>query len=145
MPHLSVPFSSGACLLDIWVGVSEQREAAIKAAGQPVPPPIRLRAMIDTGASGTAIDEDAIVPLGLSPTGKIQIHTPSTGPAPILANQYDVLLGIYHPTFSLVLGTVPVIHSDLKAMGIAALLGRDVLSKCLLIVDGQSGSFTLAF
>jgi hypothetical protein len=75
----------------------------------------------------------------------IPIHTPSTGTTPKLTNLYDIFLGIYHPTFSLLLGTVPVIHAELATMGYHALIGRDVLSRCLLVVDGQSGTFALAF
>lgn len=56
-------------LLNAGVGVSEGREAALKAAGLPVPPIVVFRALVDTGASCTAIDPDILAPLGLSSTG----------------------------------------------------------------------------
>lgn len=40
---------------------------------------------------------------------------------------------------------VPVVEAHLSFQGIQALLGRDILSNCLFLYDGQSGVFTLAF
>jgi len=56
-----------------------------------------------------------------------------------------VALGIHHPKDSMMLLTVPVIATELTSQGISALIGRDVLASCLLIYDGISGTFTLAF
>jgi predicted aspartyl protease len=106
---------------------------------------VSLRALVDTGASGTVIDPTAIQTLGLSPTGMVSIHTPSTGGTSVNCAQYDVMLAIYHPNHSLVMGTIPVIASHLASQGIHALIGRDVLSRCLLIYDGAISQFTLAF
>jgi hypothetical protein len=41
--------------------------------------------------------------------------------------------------------TVPVIATELASQGISALIGRDVLSSCLFVDDGNAGSFILAF
>ncbi len=43
------------------------------------------------------------------------------------------------------LGTVAVIESELEVQGFQVLVGRDVLENCLLVYDGQTGIFTLAF
>lgn len=86
--------------------------------------------------------------LKIAPTGKTPVHTPSTtGAAPHEANQYDVLVLIpvgpgIQPFIS---GTIPVIEAELAHHGLKALIGRDILSKCLLYVDGKSQFFTLAF
>jgi predicted aspartyl protease len=145
MPHLNNPFTAGSPLIELYVSVSDPRRAALTAANQPIPKWQTARALIDTGASGTCIDPSILAPLGLTPTGTIAIQTPSTGGTTHLCLQYDVMLGIYHPTNSMILGTTPVIATDLASQGIQALLGRDVLSKCLLIFDGSVGTFTLAF
>jgi hypothetical protein len=55
-------------MVDLYVGVTAQREAALKAAGIPVPSVISVRALIDTGASGTVIDSAALKPLALQLT-----------------------------------------------------------------------------
>lgn len=145
MPHLTVPFTASGPLIELSVGVSAQRRKAIEKAGMVVPPFRKARALIDTGASGTCIDPAILKPLGLTPTGTIHIHTPSTSGMPYVCEQFDVGLGIDHPKDPMVLLTVPVIATELAAQGIDALIGRDVLASCLLNYDGSAGAFTLAF
>lgn len=145
MPHLTVSFSSSGPLIDLSVGVSAQRRGALEKAGVQVPPFQRARALIDTGASATCIDPAILKPLGLTPTGTIHIHTPSTSGKPYICEQFDVGLGIDHPKDPMVLLTVPVIATELAAQGISALIGRDVLASCLLIYNGVEGTFTLGF
>ncbi len=62
---------------------------------------------------------------------------------PVTCNQYDVALLIYHDSSPLVLGNIPVVGSDLA--GIEALIGRDVLSVCLLVYDGVARHVSIAF
>jgi hypothetical protein len=145
MPHINRPLDAEGCVLDFHVGVSSQREAALRAANQPVRPPVPIRALIDTGASATVIDESVLRQLGLAPTGTVQILTPSTRGVPITCMAYDIKAGIYHPAHSLVLGTFPVIAGDFTGQTISALIGRDVLRNCLFIYDGVALHFTIAF
>jgi hypothetical protein len=102
-----------------------------------VPNPVRVRGLIDTGASSTCIDSGSLqsariaspaasgasstcidsgslAPLGLTPTGTISMMTPWTGATPHVCNQYDII-------------------------------GRDILAQCLFVYDGQAGNFSLAF
>jgi hypothetical protein len=71
--------------------------------------------------------------------------TPSTGDVPHQANLFDVSFTLLHPGLSRVWKNVSVAESELVNQGFQALIGRDVLGQCLLIYDGQSGIFTLAF
>jgi hypothetical protein len=76
------------------------------------------------------------------------VHTPSTGTAPAVADQYDVGLAIFASAnqVPLFLATVPVIAAALTTtQGIQALIGRDILAQCLLHYNGTTGTFTLAF
>jgi len=76
------------------------------------------------------------------------MHTPSTGSAPTTADQYDVGLAIFATQNQLPLfrEIVPVIAAELlQSQGIHALIGRDILSQCVLYYNGASGTFTLAF
>lgn len=83
--------------------------------------------------------------LSLRPTGIVPIHTPSTSGTPHQAYQYDVSLVLLNPKLNLTFGAVPVTEASLKVQGIDALVGRDILSDCLLVYDGQTGIFALAF
>ena len=145
MPHMSIPFSGGSPMIDLFVGVSSQRRKALEAAQQPIPKFQKARALIDTGASGTCIDPSILSPLGLTATGAIAIHTPSTSGKPHICDQFDVALGIDHPKDPMIVLTIPVVSTPLSATRIQALIGRDVLQECLFIYDGISGTFTLAF
>jgi predicted aspartyl protease len=145
MPHIVLQVVAGGPLVDILVGVSAEREEALKKASTPVPPPVPIRALIDTGASCTAIDPGALTSLGLTPTGSTPVHTPTTGNTAQNADQYDVSIVLLNPKLNLTFPTIAVIESKLSIQGIQALIGRDVLTNCLFIYDGQSGIFTLSF
>lgn len=106
-----------------------------------------MNAMVDTGASCTCVDPAIIQSLGLSPTGSTLMFTPSTGAQGHITDQFDASLQIYRTTEEppLEIPVIAVVASDLRAQGIDALIGRDVLQHCLLSYNGQEGFFTLAF
>lgn len=145
MPHVTTKISPSGPILDLMLGVSVSKADTLKEAGQPVPPLIAIRALVDTGASGTCIDPSHFIPLGLSPTGTTLMTTPSTGSTPHTCNTYDVSLIIRHPTLSMRWGIVGVSESKPINQGFDALLGRDILSQCILWYDGATGIFTLGF
>lgn len=132
-----------------YISVSAARRDALIAAGQPVPDPERITALIDTGASGTCVDPSILQALALTPTGVATVNTPSTGSKPHIADQYDVLLvvpGALQTHEPLVIPNMPVISAELLvAQGFHALIGRDVLSMCLLEYNGPTRSFSLAY
>lgn len=103
--------------------------------------------MIDTGASRTFIDRSVIRALGLTAAGTAFISTPSAGSAP--TETYDislVLAGAIGPEDGLVLPDLRIATCELfEEQAFHALIGRDVLSHCLLIYNGSSGTVTLAF
>jgi hypothetical protein len=116
------------------------------AAGQLVPNPVQIRGLLDTGASGTAIDPTVLTALGLTPTGTTLVLTPTTGNTPQPADQYDVGFLIPAPNGApLFSQTLPVMASELlAAQGFHALIGRDILSQCVFVYNG-SGFFTLSY
>jgi hypothetical protein len=146
MPHISLTISPGGPLLDLAIGVSVPRAEALTKAGQPVPPPIKIRGLIDTGASCTGIDPTILTQLGVVSTGPVPVHTPSTkSGAPHIAKQYDVSIILIHPKLNWRFHTLPVIEAPLIHQGIHALIGRDILANCLFTYDGQGNAFCLAF
>ncbi|MBI4660696.1 MAG: hypothetical protein HY735_17810 [Verrucomicrobia bacterium] len=146
MPHVSLIISPAGPLIDFWIGVSVPRSAALQKAGQPVPNPILIRGLIDTGASCTNVDPTILSQLGVVSTGSVPVHTPSTkAGAPHMADQFDVSIILSHPKINWQIHAIPIIASDLVHQGIHALIGRDILANCLFTYDGQGNVFCLAF
>lgn len=146
MPHLLLTHTAAGPIVDVWVTVSKPRLDAITSAGQTPPAPVPCKALVDTGASHTCIDPSVTAALGLTPTGSVQVITPSTGATPVVVETYDVALHIvfsgsqFHSK-----NPATVSSSALAHQGFSVLLGRDVLADGMLIYDGQHNVFTLAF
>jgi hypothetical protein len=146
MPHLTLPITPSGPLLEIICGVSKPRAEALAKAGRPIPNPVPARALIDTGASITALDSTILKALGAVCKGTVPLHTPSTqSGSPHVANQFDVSLVLVHPLLTRTWRALPVIESALAHQGILALIGRDILGFCLMTYDGQAGTFSLGF
>lgn len=147
MPHFTRQLTNNAPIITAVLRVTQARADALTAAQQPVPPPQRMTALIDTGASCTCVDPAIIQALNLSPTGSTQMFTPSTGAAGHTTDQHDASLQIYcmEQQAPLEIPIIAVVASSLRIQGIDALIGRDVLRYCLLSYNGQSGFFTLAY
>jgi hypothetical protein len=161
MPTIDLPLTQlSGPIVSVAVFVSAPRIAALVQAKQQLPTPFFARGLVDTGASGTLIDNGVVTALGLIPTGSVPIHTPSTGNVPTVCDCYDVSLWflpqvgvqpssvvqpvqphLIHPSHI----TLPVIGSSLAAQGIQLLIGRDILAHCHFIYDGKNNRFSLSF
>jgi predicted aspartyl protease len=129
------------------VGVSSARSQALTDSGQAIPTVQNIRALVDTGASCTCIDPMVFEALELQPTGSAPMLTPSTGPTPIDADVYDVSVVIPNaPQLPLMIANMPVSASELfQAQGFHALLGRDILQRCVVTYNGSVEIFTFAY
>jgi predicted aspartyl protease len=148
VPHFTLQVSPQGAVVNAGIGVSEARGAALTAAGQAIPNIVRIRALIDTGASATCVDPSVLQTLNLTPTGNAPVVTPSTGVQPINANQYDVSLIVPAGQNQLpfYIANLPVLCMALLGpQGFHALIGRDVLAQCLFMYNGSPGWFTLAY
>jgi predicted aspartyl protease len=136
-------------MLNAVVGVSNARRTALLSTQQAVPNAIPIRALVDTGASGTCIDPSVLDALGLTPTGSTQVCTPSTGTSSHTADLYDVSLfipGANQTQPPLTIANLPVMSAQLLvSQGFHALIGRDILARCLMTYNGVLGQFTLAY
>jgi hypothetical protein len=107
---------------------------------------MKVKGLIDTGASCTCLDPAILNSLEVAPTGTVPVHTPSTkSDSPHVASQFDVSIIFAHPLFTRTWRAVAVIESELAHGGIQALIGRDILQSCLLTYDGEAGTFTIGF
>ncbi|MEX1129230.1 MAG: aspartyl protease family protein [Vicinamibacterales bacterium] len=136
-------------MLNAAVGVSAARAKALTAEGQAVPALVNIRALIDTGASCTCVDPSVLVALGIPATGTATMNTASSGQTPHVTEQFDVALAIPGATATdqpLVIQAIPVVAIELlAAQNFHALIGRDILSRCLFFYNGAMGHFSVAF
>ena len=148
MPYFTRKIESNGLLLKVQVGVSEERKRYLQDNQSEVPQEIVVHGIIDTGASSTCIDPSVVKELKLESKGDIEMLTPSTGDTPVMLDQYDVSLAIFaapqDPPFYV--DNLPVVESQsLLPQGFQVLIGRDILSQCLLTYDGFQGQYSLAF
>ena len=145
MPLLTGLIGPQGPMIEVKVMQSPQRVAALKKAGRPYSSPAVILALLDTGASTTALDRFVVAGLQLDFRNVISIHTPSTGAAYESRNTFDasVVLGEMQPVA--LVKTVEVIESDFAIQGFYGLIGRDILRHCIFTFDGPSGRFTIQY
>ena len=137
MPTLTLALDyAGRPIIELYVGVSAAAQAAL-FAGKPRPAVMALRALIDTGTSRTVVEEGFLVELGLDETGAAWLRSATTGAQPVLAKRYAVSLALAEDVTGVLAADLEVIAAEsLGALGVQALLGRDVLNSCILLYDG---------
>ena len=114
-------------------------QKSLADANLPIPSPVGGFALIDTGATISAIDIAAAAQLGLKSIGRRPILTPA---GPGQADQFVFTIQLL--PWGLNLNCVPGLGANLKEQGIVALIGMDILSQCVLTVNGPGGFFFLS-
>ena len=135
-------------VLSVQIEVPDALASQLQATSQPVPPSVAGLALIDTGATFSAADLETLTNLGVQPAGSANIWgvggrtTQSQFPAK-LSFPGTPLPAIH---FSQIIGA-PL--SGLRIRGfdvpLVALIGRDILSSCVLIYNGPGAAFSLSF
>lgn len=126
--------------LDVEVHVPPAFEKLLVKEGKPIPKPVVGKALIDTGATISAVDDSVITSLGVQPVGVADVLTPA---GPTKQNQYPVRFDF--PGSGLPgLNVHQAIGSVLLSQGFVALIGRDALSAVVFIYNGPGGFFTFA-
>jgi len=136
----SVPelLRSKGALIQVRIGNASVIAAKMREQGSQVPPPKAIMAMIDTGASISAIDSSVAASLGLSQTGSVQVGgVGGVSQQPVFAAAIEF--------------TDPVISYDplslsgasLGAPDFQLLIGRNILCQMILTYDGPRGRFSL--
>jgi hypothetical protein len=148
MPLITGPLLGDGVFLDIEVGWSHGMAKKARSAFRPVPPPLLIAAMIDTGAEITCIDSAIIQQLGLQFGGISLTNVPAQSGLSISTTN-DVSLIIRHPSGDtgkhFQIGNLTILELNLSALTCQALIGRDVLTACRFLYDGQRNRFLLKY
>lgn len=126
-------------VVEVRLAVGTIIEEVLRQNNQAIPTPLPVLSMIDTGATGTVIQESLINQLNLNPVGATLITTPSS----TNVQCYEYLMRILFPN-NVVVETV-VIAAPLQGQHIQCLIGRDVLRHGVFIYTGYIDTFTLSF
>ncbi len=121
------------------IAIGSFLEARLKQNNQSIPAAVSVRAMIDTGATGTVIRDDIPPQLGLQPVGVSFINTPSS----TNVKCYEYLIRLVFPNNVVV--EASVIAAPLLGQQIQCLIGRDILAHGVLVYIGYTHTFSLSF
>lgn len=117
--------------------------------GTPIPNPVGGLALIDTGATTSCVNEGVFQQLGVQPVGVRTLGhaagkaTRSTYAArltfpgtPLPSMDFSEMIGVD------LAGQLPAATSFGTMI---ALIGRDILARCVMFYNGSEGRFTIAF
>lgn len=125
-------------IIPVQIGIPSSLAAQMQAQGQTPPPPEEIPALIDTGASITAINVATAQRLGLQPSGSVDI-----GGANGVSSQplFAALVRIPDPFVEW--DPMTLSGSNLVGVPFEMLIGRNVLCNMTLSYDGKNGRFSL--
>lgn len=146
MPHLTAQFNASGPILDVWIGVSSPRRRLLLAHGLDVPPALRLSQILDTGAETTMLNEQHMRTLAIPVRGQRDILTATSDEKPTPCNTYDVSLEIAtfgDPPFAM--PALEIIGRPLFNHSIDGMIGRDILGRINLLIDGPRRTFRIDY
>lgn len=133
-------------IIAVQVGIPTALEELLSRQGGPIPAPVSGFALIDTGASASAVHEEIFGNLGVAPIDVMPTHTPR-GPGRSLIYPAKVSfpgLGITGYAMDRVLGC-ELKWRTAEGQDIIMLLGRDLLKHFLMIYNGRSSDITVGY
>jgi hypothetical protein len=144
-PHPQILRQAGP-LVAVQVEVPTLLAKYLSDSGKPVPPPVTGWALIDTGATSTAVNEGTAVALGVCPVGTAKVGTAGGSqdqpvfPLKITLPQIPMAIE-YEQVTGAKMDGMPVVNGK----PLILLIGRDVLERMVFIYDGPNGQITLGF
>ena len=133
-------------LIQVEIGIPAALEEFCISKNLQIPAPITGYALIDTGATSTAVHEQCLLDLGVLPLDSIPTMTPSGK-----GRSFVYPTKVSFPGINVSgLAMDRVIGSELKweipdGREIIMLLGRDLLKHFLFVYNGKSSDITLAY
>lgn len=146
--RIRLAFRHHAPLIEVQVGASVPYQQALKALGQPVPPPETVLFAIDTGSGRSFIDISILLRLQL-PVRNVAHGFSAQGAPPVSYDEYEASMVLMGQTANSQwrIPALAVLGRSMQSVSatVRGLIGRDVLSQCVMTYDGRSQSFELMY
>lgn len=144
MTRLTVSFTPDDIRLPVFVGLSMPDHAKAAAAGLPIPNPIVLTAVLDTGANVSAVSPAVVRQLGLLP---VRLQANQTASALVRVRLFEVSVGLATgpgiPVPVLLSPQLLVTELLTPNVNFDVIFGLDLLLGCQLFIDGPARTCTL--
>lgn len=131
-------------IIPVEISIPTALAESFTKSNTPIPQPKSGWVLIDTGATTSCVDDDVITQLGVNPIGRSKIQN-SGGEQEVNifpAHMRFPNIQNFELEFASAIG-VNIQAQKVNDQPIIALLGRDILSKCVLVYNGTLGMFTL--
>lgn len=138
--HPSMALQQAGPLVQVILSPLEDQIELLTKSGQKVPQPVTGHGLIDTGASATCIDQKAATMAGLAvvDSGPLHSATHANEIVPIYAGRFAIQ-GLHQN-----IDTTKAYGANLDSQNLIILIGRDVLSRCVLVYNGPESSISLS-
>jgi hypothetical protein len=125
-------------ILPIHVGLPAAMLASLREQGETPPAPEEIAALVDTGASITAIRNETASRLGLIQTGSVQVGgVIGTSTQPMFSAKLSF------PDFGMEFDPIQLAGTPANFPGFDVLIGRNILCQLFMSYDGPKGRFSL--
>ena len=142
MPSITIPSANlqgEGPTVEVQFLIPRQLEEQYRKGNKPIPAPISIKALIDTGATNCVVRQDIPSALGLQPIDIIGINTPSTKNHKAYRYFMRMVIPSTNITYEGLFTALP-----LDGQNISSLIGRDLLAFGILLYIGNANQFTLS-
>jgi predicted aspartyl protease len=131
-------------VVQVLVSVPAQVAERLTKESKPIPSPVPGLGLIDTGATGSCVDEEVAKKLQLPIVNVVSMA--SAAHAATDRNVYPLTFDIlgFGATGKITVNSPRVTGAELGVQGLILLIGRDLLANTCLIYNGIAGAFTLS-
>lgn len=132
--------SMNGIVLNVLIGVDRWTAEALRAQSKPVPNPVPVQALVDTGASNLAVDRSIVQSLSLARRGLANCQTPA---GCRLSNIHAVSLAIPGTNLQSY-DMLRAVEVDLTNQRFKCLIGRETMANWHFHYNGQSGTVSIS-
>jgi hypothetical protein len=147
MPRLDATIGPDGPIIEVRLWVVPEDAANFAAAGLPIPAPVSVPGLVDTGAEVTAIGRPLTEWLGVPASGVLEARSAVLGDEARVVDVYRIRM-----TFGPAAApdppkwrTVDAVGVSVVSPGATVLIGRDLLATCRFTYDGRKRRLMISY